>query len=353
MLNDFAKLIIDASATVKEAMRKLDETALKILFVVDKGNILIGSLSDGDIRRWILKDGLLTASVSEVCYRETFFATAPYNIEDIKDEIYRRKILYVPVVTKTKEVKEFLIWDKLFGSMKRNVVEKLDADVVIMAGGKGTRLEPFTKVLPKPLIPVNDKTILEHIIDKFLDFNVDSFYMSINHKAVIIKAYFEELNPPYSITYITEDKPLGTIGAVRQLAGKIEKELVLTNCDILIDADYHDILESHRKLGNHVTMVASLKQYKIPYGVCKIQNGELVCMKEKPEYDFLVNTGMYIINKEMLELIPEDTYFDATQFLDIVKEKGFKVGVYPISEESWTDIGEWAEYRKAVSKFRL
>jgi dTDP-glucose pyrophosphorylase len=352
MTNDFSKLIIESSASVKDAMRKLDQTALKILFVVEEGNVLVGSLSDGDIRRWILNDGQLDAKSCDVCYRNTFYATLPYNIEEIKAEIYRRGIVYVPVVNDKKEIKEFLVWDKLFG-MKKKVEGSLDADVVIMAGGKGTRLEPFTRILPKPLIPVNDKTILEHIIERFLDYNVEHFFLSVNHKAKIIKSYFEELNPAYTITYLTEDKPLGTIGAVRQLAGKIQRDLILTNCDILIEADYVDILANHRKLGNAVTMVASLKQYKIPYGVCEIRNGELVCMKEKPEYDFLVNTGMYVISREMLELIPDDTYFDATQFLDKVKESGFKVGVYPISEESWTDIGEWTEYRKAAAKIKL
>ena len=225
---------------------------------------------------------------------------------------------------------------------------------VIMAGGKGTRLDPFTRILPKPLIPIGDKTILEIIIDKFMDYRVNHFYISVNHKAKIIKSYFEELDPDYDLTFLYEEKPLGTVGALKQLEGKIEGNIVLTNCDIIIDADYADILKNHRDNNNGITVVASLKHYNIPYGICEIENGgTLVCIKEKPEYDFLVNTGMYIIDSKLVKFIPENEFFHITHLIEAVQKQGTRIGVYPISENSWIDTGEWVEYKNAIEKLKF
>ncbi len=355
MIKQFETILIDKSASVKDAMKQLDKTAEKILFVVEGTNKLIGSLTDGDIRRWILKDGKLTEQVNNICFKGTFFVSENYKIEDVKEEIITRKIVYVPVVNEEKEIIEFLIWDKIFdGKIKRKIKEKLNIPVVIMAGGKGTRLDPFTRILPKPLIPVGDKTILELIIEKFLEYQVEHFYLSVNHKANIIKSYFEELNPEYKLDYLYEDKPLGTVGALKQLEGKIKDNLILTNCDIIIDADYSDLYNHHVQNNNDITLVASVKHYNIPYGICEIENGgTLIEIREKPEYDFLVNTGMYVLNSDILQYIPKNEFFHITHLIEKIKKIGKKVGVYPISENSWVDTGEWIEYKKAVEKFKI
>ena len=285
MLQDFDSILIHRQATVKEAMKQLDNTAEKILFVVDGENRLIGSLTDGDIRRWILAGGAVDEKVSRVCFKGTYFVAHNYDIENVKEEILKRKIVYVPVVDDRKKIVEFLIWDKLFdGKLKRKTRDKLNIPVVIMAGGKGTRLDPFTRILPKPLIPVGDKTIMELIIEKFLEYDVAHFFVSVNHKSRIIKSYFEELDPAYGITYLYEDKPLGTAGALKQLQGVLEGDVFVTNCDIIVDADYPDVLRHHMASHNEITVVASMKNFKIPYGVCKIKNGgTLVNIAEKPE----------------------------------------------------------------------
>ncbi|OGV13389.1 MAG: hypothetical protein A2237_00035 [Stygiobacter sp. RIFOXYA2_FULL_38_8] len=355
MIKPFTDILINKTANVKEAMKQLDKTADKILFVVDEGNKLVGSLTDGDIRRWILKDGDLVSEVFKVCFEGTYFVYSDYDLNSVKKEILERKIVYVPVVNKENEIVEFIVWDNLFdGKIIRKPKEKLDAEVVIMAGGKGTRLDPFTKILPKPLIPIGDKTILEVIIEKFSDYKVNEFFISVNHKAKIIKSYFEEIQPDYKINYIDEEKPLGTIGALKQLDGKTKKEIILTNCDIIIEADYADLLRHHRNEKNDITIVTSLKHYKIPYGICKIENGgNLVSIKEKPEYDFLVNTGMYIINPLLLKHIPDNEIFNATDLVEVAINNKRKVGIYPISENSWIDTGEWVEYKKAVEKLKL
>lgn len=355
MIKEFTNILINKSATVKEALKQLDKTAEKILFVVTDNNILVGSLTDGDIRRWILKDGALNAQVENVCFKGTYFVGTDYNLENVKEEILKRKIVYVPVLDKNREIIEFLVWDKLFdGKIVRKAKDKLNAEVVIMAGGKGTRLDPFTRILPKPLIPIGDKSILEIIIEKFTEYGLTEFYVSVNHKAKIIKSYFEEIQPEYKINFLYEDKPLGTIGALKQLEGKVAKEIILTNCDIIIEADYNDLLKHHKEHGNDITIVASLKHYNIPYGICEtINGGTLINIKEKPEYDFLVNTGMYVIKNNVLEFIPKDEFYNATDLVEKVVKENRKVGIYPISENSWIDTGEWVEYKKAVEKLRL
>ena len=221
-----------------------------------------------------------------------------------------------------------------------------------MAGGKGTRLDPFTRILPKPLIPLGEKTVIEIIIDSFVECGVGKFYISVNYKSKIIKSYFEELNPPYAIEYIHEDKPLGTAGSLRYLRGNLETSLIVTNCDVIIKADYRDIVEHHLANRNDITLVASLKNYNIPYGVCDIENGGvLIRIQEKPEYNFLVNTGIYLLRPETLELIPENEFFDITHLIEKAKGAGGKIGVYPISDKSWIDTGEWAEYKNAIGHF--
>jgi NDP-sugar pyrophosphorylase family protein len=202
------------------------------------------------------------------------------------------------------------------------------------------------------LIPIGDRSVLEVIIDKFLQYRVEQFYLAVNHKAKIIKSYFEEIHPAYHLEFLEEEKPLGTVGALKKLEGRVSGEIFLTNCDIIIDADYADILHFHRKNNNDLTLVASMKNYHIPYGICNIEkDGVLVKMTEKPEYNFLVNTGMYIINSDILSFIPENEFFHITHLIEKVKDRK-KIGVYPISENAWTDVGEWIEYKKAVEKIK-
>ncbi|MCK6604150.1 MAG: NTP transferase domain-containing protein [Ignavibacteriaceae bacterium] len=355
MNGKYDSILIDLNVSVKDAMRQLDKTAEKILFVVDDQRKLIGSLTDGDIRRWILKDGSLNDAVIDVCYKGTYFVREGFDIDQVKEEIKKRKIVYVPVVNADKRIIEFLVWDELFGGISvRKQVRTLTNPVIIMAGGKGTRLDPFTRILPKPLIPIGEKTILELIIEKFTNFNIGEFLISVNHKAKIIKSYFEEINPEYNIKYLHEESPLGTGGALWQIKGLFTEPLFVTNCDILIDAEYDEIVNFHISNQNDITIVGSMKHYAIPYGVLKIENGgSVIEMQEKPELDFLVNTGMYLINPDMLDLIPENCFFNMTDLVESARNNGKTVRVFPISEYSWTDTGEWIEYKKAVEKLSL
>ena len=353
---EFDLLLVKDQHAIKEGIKRLEQSNNKILFVVGNRGELIGSLTDGDVRRWILNGGNnFNEIVGNVCYHGTFYVSEGYNINKVKEEILKKKIHFVPVLDSEKRIKEFVVWDDLFKEYEiTREQEALNVPVVIMAGGMGTRLYPFTKILPKPLIPIGDKTILELIIDKFLKYQVKHFYISINHKAKIIKSYFEEISPSYELAYIEEDKPLGTGGSLKYLEGKISGPFIVTNCDIIIDADYADILKHHINNNNLITIVASIKYYNIPYGVCEIENGgELIQIKEKPELNFLINTGMYVVDASCLNLLPENELFHITQLIEKIKNTGGKVGIYPISENSWVDIGEWSEYKNAIEKLKL
>jgi dTDP-glucose pyrophosphorylase len=351
-MNNYNQLIVQDKIFLKDAMQTLEKNEKKILFVVNEKNQFQGTLMDGDIRRWILKGGDLQANVVDVAFHESYAVLQDYNLDEVKAQMKKMLIEFVPVLDKNQQIIEVLFYEHLFQhALKKHSFKKLDIPVVIMAGGKGTRLDPFTKILPKPLIPIGDKTVLEIIIDKFLPYAVNHFYLSVNYKSSIIKAYLNELQPDYAITYLEENTPLGTAGALFQLKGKIQQPVLVTNCDIMIDANYADLLEHHTRANNDITIVVSVKNYNIPYGICEIENGgELREIREKPEFSFLVNTGMYILSRKSLDLIPENEFFHITHLIERVKLAGGKVGIYPISENAWIDTGEWDEYKKAVGR---
>ncbi len=218
-----------------------------------------------------------------------------------------------------------------------------------MAGGSGTRLEPFTKVLPKPLIPVGEKPVIDHIIENFRAYGICEFYLTTHRMSKIIRAYFEEKSPDYFIGFAEEDEPRGTAGGLKLLAHKLKKTFFVSNCDIIIKTDYADLYHFHTKNSYDITLVASTKQFNIPYGICELNSGgSLERIKEKPEYSFLVNTGLYVLNPNVIDLIPDDKLFHITHLIDKVKENTGTIGVYPVSEKAWVDVGQWAEYRKAL-----
>jgi dTDP-glucose pyrophosphorylase len=343
---------IRGSLTIMESLQQLESTERRILFVVDPRDRLVGSLSDGDIRRYILAVCDLNGPVLDACNRNPYTTTSPYDLQNLRNQMILQKITAIPVVDADRTIVDLIFWDDLFKAEEgKTAVDAITMPVVIMAGGKGTRLDPFTRVLPKPLIPIGEKTIIEIIIDSFLVHTVNHFYLSINHKSKIIKSYFEELEPPYTIEYIEEAQPLGTAGSLKYLEGKIPDSFIVTNCDIIVKANYCDIVELHRKNDNDITMVVSAKNFHIPYGVCEIENGGLLKrLTEKPGYNFLVNTGMYILSSRVLPRIPKDTFFHITDLIGAVIGDRGKVGVYPISDNAWIDTGEWSEYKRAMEK---
>ena len=241
-----------------------------------------------------------------------------------------------------------MTWEKLFKSKKKQ--KKLNNTVVIMAGGEGTRLDPFTRVLPKPLIPIKNKTIIEHILDEFKKNGLENFIISLNYKGRILKSFLKEFNYNNKIKYIEEKKPLGTIGSLKLLKVKTIQPILVANCDSLIKTNYTDIINFHKKNNFDLTLIVSSKEYKIPYGTCVLEGNLLSKIIEKPRFNFFTNTGMYLISKDLIKLIPNKK-IGAVEFINICKQKNKKIGVYPIDDDLWIDIGQWAEFKSNFEKF--
>lgn len=342
----------NASLTIVEAMEKIDANAKGILFITTEDNKLVGAVTDGDIRRWLIKTANLSAKVEELMNKSPKFL---YVADRARALTYMRekKIHALPILDTHENLVDIILDDdENTVCIDSKVLENVP--VIIMAGGKGTRLYPYTKILPKPLIPIGDIPILERIINRFYDYGASKYYMTVNYKKGMIKSHFAELNPEYSIEYIEEDKPLGTAGSIKLIGEKFSTPVIVTNCDILIEADYEDIYEYHKKSGNAMTIVSALKKIEVPYGVLKTgENGVVTAFEEKPKLSYFVNTGMYIVDGEMLEKIPEDTFFHMTHLAEKLMNEGLQVGMYPISEESFLDMGEFEEMRRMEEKLNV
>ncbi|TDA95519.1 CBS domain-containing protein [Halomonas marinisediminis] len=348
----FESLLIGKPRKILEALHQLEETECKILYVIDDTERFVGTLTDGDIRRWILGGGDMDGTVGDVYNPAPYYVKADYQLDEVKQRMRQGYYTSVPVVDDEHNIVDVLFWDRVFNNgEKQRTSQPLTLPVVVMAGGKGTRLAPFTSVLPKPLIPVGDKTAIELIMGSFAECGVNNFYVSVNYKSKMIQAYFEELEPEYQVNYLYEDKPLGTGGALHALSGKLQGDLIVTNCDVIIKTDYASLVEHHRRENNDITMVVSVRNYDIPYGICDIvDNGQLCAMREKPHYNFMVNTGMYVLRSSVLELVPRDEFYHLTDLIEEVKSRGGRVGVYPISDKAWLDTGEWQQYCETMSR---
>ena len=348
------KFLGTTTMSIVDAMGKIDVNEKGILFLVDTTKVLAGCITDGDIRRWLIKSGDLSASVAQAMMSTPRFL---YEEERWEAETLMRKqkINAIPILNNENQVidVEFLSNDKLAKVVKAK--KKLnDVPVVIMAGGKGTRLYPYTKILPKPLIPIGETPIVERIINAYTEYGIDKFYMTVNYKKGMIRSYFADIEPEYELVYVEEDKPLGTGGSIKLIEDKFDKPLFVTNCDALILADYGDIYDYHIKSGNAITMVSALKNITVPYGVLHSgDNGVLLSMEEKPKLSYFINTGMYVINPEVIEKIPDDTMFHMTHLVEVVMKDGGKVGTYPISEDSFLDMGEFDEMRRMEEKLHI
>ena len=349
-MEKISRILIGPEDTMKTAFKKMDETGSKIVFVAGEEKLLIGAVSDGDIRRWILNGGHISAKAQAVMARAPKYLKEGYSQETAKELVIAGRFECVPVVDAHKRIKGAVWWYDFFKD-KSHKLSKLDLPVVIMAGGKGTRLAPITNILPKPLIPIGDKPITQHIMERFANYGCRQVYMSLNFKAKLIKAYFSDVKGDYDLDFMEEPRPLGTAGSLYLLKRKIKKSFFLTNCDVLVDADYADIVKFHRARGNKITIVGSMKHFTIPYGACEIKKGgDLIAVREKPEYNFLVNTGMYLIEPEVLRFIPDQTFMHMTELIEKCLKKGLKTGVYPISDKSWVDTGQWEQLQETLAQ---
>ena len=341
-------LLIEEGAIIKEAVEQLERVRCKVVYVVDNGK-LSASVSDGDVRRYALGDGDTALPIKYIAnYQPEFLVSYDRNKVD---ELFRATdVPSIPIVNYNGEVIEVVFKN---GRRVRKDYH-LNCPVVMMAGGKGTRLFPYTKILPKALIPIGEIPISERIINNFLDYGCKQFYMIVNHKKKMIQSYFEALEKPYEIEYVEEDTYLGTGGGLYLLKKRITEDFFLVNCDIIIDADYSEIYNHHKKNNNYITIVAAKYKHVVPYGVLSLdESGNCEALTEKPENDYLINTGMYMVRQELIDAMPENEAISFPEIIERCKAEGRKIGAYIIEESAYMDMGQMEELDRMKNKLRV
>jgi dTDP-glucose pyrophosphorylase len=346
---DLSLFTVTETFQIIEAMNLIDKNSRGIVFVCRNG-LVLATLTDGDIRRHILAGKSLTSPVTEAaCYN---FRALPanaekYRIDSLCDAL---SLNAIPGIDQNGKLVTIFFRDKTIVSSP----PKIGASVVIMAGGKGTRLYPYTRVLPKPLIPIGDLPITEHIINRFIQFGCNIFTMIINHKKEMIKAYFYENKlSGASVDFCEEEQFLGTGGGLSLIRSKVKGSFFFTNCDILILEDYNAIFKHHKASGNLLTMVCATKTFSFPYGTIEVgEDGNILSLLEKPSYSFLTNTGFYVIEPQFLDYVPDNTFIHITDVIQDCIDRGQKIGMYPVSENRWFDMGNHDDMEKMLANFK-
>lgn len=342
-------IIVNKNIRLLDALKKLSLSGEKTLIIVNKSRKLLGTISDGDIRRNLLKNNNLNNKIDKIYNKSpTYLIEGKYNKNNIRHIFLQKHFDLIPIVNRKKIVIDYISWSKFFEDQdSKNDFRKINT-LVIMAGGEGTRMKPFTDLFPKPLIPIKGKPIIDLIIEKFSKINIKNFILSVRAKSRILKTYLNETKQK-KFVYIEENKPLGTAGSLSLLKKTIKDDFLLTNCDILADIDIENFYNFHKENNNLISMVVSAKKFSVPYGVCTLNNnGVFNGIKEKPSYNFFVNIGLYLINPKVLKFIPKNKFFHMTDLVKKLKKNKFKVGIYPIQDKEWIDVGQWSEYKKAV-----
>lgn len=341
-MNDFKNFIANDNLTVSEAMQQIDKNTFGILFLVNDVGKLVGCVTDGDVRRYLLAGGSMTGPAVNAANKSPRVAKT---LEDARHLYHKKNFIVIPVVDEEDVVVD--MYNGEDGRKNQKTRNPLNIPVVINAGGKGTRLDPFTRVLPKPLIPVGDLPIIELIMQEYMTYNCNEFHVIVNYKKNLMKAYFADNEHRYNISWYDEEKPLGTGGGLRLLRGKFESTFFFANCDALLTANYESMLKFHKENGNAITMICAYKNINIPYGVVEMGiNGAIEDMKEKPLMSFLTNTGIYIVEPEVIDYIGNDENIGFPDVVTRVKESGKKVAVFPVSENDWMDMGQLSELEK-------
>lgn len=336
---NFRKYIVQEEDNILDVMKKINDNSQKEMYIV-KNDQLVGSITDGDIRRYLIKYGNLNTSLKEVYNINPIFVNVKEQI-DYKLFMRKKKINTLPIVDDKMRILNIVVLEEEID------YPTLGIPVVIMAGGKGTRLLPYTNILPKPLMPIGEKTITECIMENFEKYGCKKFDMIINYKKNFIKSYFLESDIKRDIIFTEEEEFLGTGGGLKLLKNRYKSTFFMTNCDIIVKADYFKIYERHILQNNIITIVCANKTMILPYGIIDVdENNRALNLKEKPEYKLITNTGFYVIEPEFLDLIPDNTFIHITDIIKMCLEQNLNVGVYQIEDNDWLDIGQVEELKK-------
>lgn len=349
MINE--EIIISNNYTLQQALQLMDSLERKLLVICEEGKF-VGVISIGDIQRAILAKVELSDLVTHHIRPDMIFAHEGDDDNKIADQMIRERIECMPVVDDDNNLIRLIEWDEITGRGSDLLIHKVDYPVVIMAGGKGTRLKPLTNMLPKPLVPISEKTIIEEIMDFFVEAGCSNFYISLNYRGDLIKDFFGKLNnQKYKISYIEEDQPLGTAGSLAYLKNVISQTFIVSNCDILMEVNLYDLIQYHKSNDNIATAVSVMKNISIPYGTIDTkENGILTGLKEKPNIMYQINSGMYVLEPEILSYIKHKEHIDITDLFQRIQDDNKQIGVFPIPEGAWSDMGSWDEYLKVIAK---
>lgn len=344
------KRIISPNSTLIAALKLMDTLSAKLLLVVDNDNF-VGLLSIGDIQRAIINQTSLDSSLTFSMRNEFEYACENESVKEIKEKMLLHRMEFCPVISEDNHLVDVYFWEDMFNETIDNSLTKFNVPIVIMAGGLGTRLQPLTNVFPKPLIPIGEKTVVEEIMDRFYRYGCSKFYLSVNYKRDIIEFYLDKQNLPFELEYFEEPKPLGTAGSLFLLKNKLHSTFIVSNCDILINQDYSEILRYHQENKCELTIVAVVQFNVIPYGTVEVgKDGFLHCLNEKPQSINLINSGMYVLEPQLLGEIEDNQFMHITELIEKVKNRGGRVGVYPINQGDWNDMGEWDKYLNIIKQ---
>ena len=349
MIERIESRIIAPEESLLTAMKQMDSGGFKTL-IVFSDNRFEGLLTLGDIQRAIIKNISLSEPICSILDRDKIYGFVYESKEVIRNKMQQLRAEVMPILNDNNALVDIWFWGDLFNNGETFIRETINLPVVVMAGGKGTRLKPLTNIIPKPMVPIGEKTILEEIMDRFERIGCHKFYMSVNYKSDLLQFYLDQLEHKYDIRFFEEDKPLGTIGSISLLKGELNTPFFVSNCDIIIDQDYRDVYDYHLENQNDLTLVTAVKSLRIPYGVIETgEDGLMMNLKEKPELTYMINTGLYILNSDCIDEIPEGEMFHITQLIERIKKRNGRVGCFPVSEHAWKDMGEWDEYLKMIN----
>lgn len=338
-------VLITPDMTILKAMELIDASALQIALVVDEGGRLLGTVTDGDVRRGLLKGKSLELPVSEIMFREPTVASGQESREAMIALMKERHLRQIPLVDEERRVIGLDRWEDLIDIPTR------ENAVVLMAGGLGTRLGELTRDCPKPMLRVGDKPVLETILDSCKEYGFRNFYISVNYKAEMVMDYFGDGSRfGVSITYLHEKTRLGTAGALSLLPVAPAAPLVVMNADVLTKVNFKHLLEFHEEHSSAGTMCVREYEFQVPFGVVQVQNHRLKEIQEKPVHRFFVNAGIYVLNPEAVALVPKDQFFDMPSLFELLLKEKLETTAFPI-REYWLDIGRVDDFRRANDEF--
>jgi dTDP-glucose pyrophosphorylase len=339
-MRPFKEHLILIGSKVKQALEILNDLAQdSILFVVDENNKLLGSLTDGDIRRGLLNNFTIEDKIDKVIQTDPrFIRKGDYDIQKIIH--YREKgFRIIPVIDDSNKVVNIINF--------RKIKSYLPIDAVIMAGGRGQRLQPLTDSTPKPLLKVGEKSIMEHNLDRLVKYGIDDYWVSVKYLGEQIESYFGTgLEKNINIKYIWENEALGTVGAVSKIDNFKHDYVLITNSDLLTNVDYEHFFLEFLKKDADFAVVTIPYQVNIPYAVLETIDGEIKSFNEKPTYTYYSNGGIYLMKRDVLKFIPKNMFYNATDLMEELIKNNLKLTSYPFSGY-WLDVGKHEDFNKA------